>query len=86
MTQMGLDIETIEHLDFEFDPPCEMSDDDRTATWKLTISCCGHTILACEKCKNTVMEWAKGGKFLEHNALYGGCGSKQVTIIVCEKL
>lgn len=86
MTATIVDFEIIEHLDFEFDPPCEMEADcGKTATWKMTISCCGHTILCCEPCKNKIVEWAEHGR-LEHNPVFGGCGSKDVTILVCEKL
>lgn len=46
MTQMGLDIETIEHLDFA--PPCDDKECDRAAEWTLRVSCCGHLWLMCE--------------------------------------
>lgn len=56
MTQMGLDIEAIEHLDFEFAPPCENTEGcDKAATWKLTTACCGGVFLFCDDCKNLEM-------------------------------
>lgn len=51
-TMMGLDIETIEHLDFEFSPACERQDKtcDNTAEWFWIIGCCGRMLLLCDEC------------------------------------
>jgi len=86
MTTTITEFEIIEHLDFDFDPPCEMNEKcGKVATWKMTVSCCGKTILCCEPCKDMVMEWSKFGT-MTHQTEMGGCGSVDVTIMICEKL
>lgn len=62
MTLMGTDIESIEILDFEFEPPCEYgtlnngigvepdrsyTDCDRPAAWSL-LTACGLNLLFCQ--------------------------------------
>lgn len=47
--------ESLEHLDFEFEPPCERGMDERysncddVATWKVTFMCCGTIMVFCEE-------------------------------------
>lgn len=56
MTQMGLDIEAIEHLDFDSDLPCDYNRNHSTnppcskaAEWKIMVSCCGGMVLLCDE-------------------------------------
>jgi hypothetical protein len=43
------DFETIEALDYDFEPPCEsIAGCDRIATWSVRFSCCGQVCLLCE--------------------------------------
>ena len=56
----NLDIETIEHLDFEFEPPCEAlqgmeppytpCEKSNPAEWIVVGACCGKTTLICDEC------------------------------------
>lgn len=59
MTMMGLDTETIEHLDFEFSESCENQKEpcDRTAEWFWILGCCGTMILLCEVCHKVLLEF-----------------------------
>lgn len=51
MTQMGLDIEAIEHLDFDHAPPCEAAVPcDHAAAWVVTYPCCVRQTLLCDGC------------------------------------
>lgn len=57
------DASIIEKLDFEYIPPCERGRNnpigrecELPATWKATVSCCGRTILFCDKHKQAVLE------------------------------
>jgi hypothetical protein len=45
-----MDEETLEHLDFEFTPPCEREPCDKKAEYKVVFACCGHVMLWCEFC------------------------------------
>jgi hypothetical protein len=52
-----LDADLLSLLDFEYAPPCEAADPDgtngcdKTAEWKLIVSCCGAVWLLCEEHK-----------------------------------
>ena len=61
-TTIGLDIESIEHLDFEFAPPCDSRAEggcDNVAEWKGVLACCGSTMLICQECLD------KNDRFME---------------------
>lgn len=81
-TMMGLDIEAIEHLDFSFAPPCEMTRGeenicDKCAEWKLVIACCGNTYLMCDQHKVEQLDYVtKHGGNLKHEPRLGGCGAE----------
>lgn len=50
------EIEAIEHLDFDFETPCEANGGcDNTAEWVFTMNCCGFTSLFCDPhAQNTI--------------------------------
>lgn len=57
MTQMGLDIEAIEHLDFEANLVCEsLFGCDRPVAWRFVLSCCGRVFLMCDPCKVAILQ------------------------------
>lgn len=61
------EIETIEHLDFDFDEPCENEAKkcSRVATWVATMACCGTVMLVCDDCKKWHLgEVLKAGDYL----------------------
>lgn len=73
MTMM--DIETIEHLDFEFTPPCEVRGcDPLEAEYKVVFACCGHTMLWCEEC------YVAAERYLSEGGLFACelCGTKNI--------
>lgn len=72
---------TIEHLDFEHEPPCELEkvaseECSHAAEWKVVIGCCAETFLFCEDHFLEIMEYFRVNKneFLQHNMDFGGCG------------
>jgi hypothetical protein len=52
------EIEAIDHLDFDFAPPCESVTTNgtpncpgpRTAEWRVIRACCGSLALYCDEC------------------------------------
>jgi hypothetical protein len=51
-----LEIEAIEHLDFDADLSCENERGcDRKAVWRISRTCCDKTYLTCEECKASVI-------------------------------
>lgn len=83
MTMMGLDVETIEHLDFEFAPPCEQTEYcDSAAEWKITPSCCGRLILFCTPCKDYLVQGLKRSPYVTDTK----CGTDKTTILLIEPL
>lgn len=58
----SLDIETIEHLDFDFEPPCEaegypwekekICNGSNVAEWRIKKVCCQTIHLYCDHCLN----------------------------------
>jgi hypothetical protein len=65
------DIEIIEHLDFDFAPPCEANppiqkdkpfcNHEAPAVWKVVSTCCGKVKLSCDEC----LQWR-----LDYHTLY----------------
>lgn len=54
MTEML--VENLEHLDFDFAPPCEtVYGCDKIAEWKVRLKCCNRLVLFC----NNHMEYKK---------------------------
>lgn len=89
---MGLDIESIEALDFEYAPPCDWNEGDcgKTAEWKMVVSCCGHMFLFCEQHKVTQLMLveqvlASGGQ-IDHTDAPHACGAMDIRIILVERL
>lgn len=64
------DIEQIEHLDFEFTPPCErlQGECDRPAAWKVMLGCCGRFFVMCDICLTQQQEF-----FSVHPDMMGTC-------------
>lgn len=82
-TAFGLDIETIEHLDFEFAPPCEQDTDcDNEAEWKIVPACCGRNILFCTTCKDDLVEGLERSPYVTDKV----CGKQKTTILYIEPL
>lgn len=43
--------DSIQDLDFEFEPPCEsILGCDKVAEWLVTFKCCGERVLLCNPC------------------------------------
>lgn len=54
--------ETIDHLDFEFTPPCEaFGCPPEQAVYKVIFNCCAHQMLVCEECYTRSINWLNGG-------------------------
>ena len=54
-----LDIEAIEHLDFDVEPTCDaiIWPCTRTAVWRMTRTCCDAVFLLCDLHKNAETEY-----------------------------
>lgn len=58
-TDTGVKNEVIEHLDFDFDVPCEMEEPvacTNVAEWRFEKSCCAAVRLYCSPCKDLIFE------------------------------
>ena len=57
-----LEIELLDHLDFDFIPPCEVKGcDPEPAKYRVVFSCCGHTMLWCEPCYDHSQRYLQSG-------------------------
>jgi hypothetical protein len=52
-----LDIEAIEHLDFDLEDVCEAEGCDDTPVWSLTLPCCFFTLKICDGCLTKHNRW-----------------------------
>lgn len=56
--EIGTDLELIEHLDFDYAPPCQSKNEhgevncptNAAATWRTVSVCCGKANLLCDTC------------------------------------
>lgn len=80
------EIEQIEHLDFDFEPPCErlQGECSRKADWRIMLGCCGRFFLMCDECLMGQREY-----FDSHPTSIGTClacgtpgfAAKQIVVV-----
>lgn len=93
MTITDNDTSTIEHLDFDYAPPCEWALEkvqcDCEAEWIIVLGCCGKSVLRCEEHFLKFMAMFNSQELsqyrLAHNPDYGGCGHI-LTIVSYDRL
>lgn len=84
MTQMGLDTDSIELLDFDYDVPCDIKigedkrDCDRPAEWVITLSCCGKQLMWCQFHFDDILDDIAKGMLFWCPTTIGGCGVKGI--------
>ena len=73
-----LDIEAIEHLDFDAkdEDACQAEGCEDTATWGLTLPCCFFTIHLCDKCMKKHERWMNIMCLFDLKVIHQTCGAE----------
>jgi hypothetical protein len=89
--ERGTDIESIEHLDFEHEEPCDFgrmygSGCPRASVWRITVSCCGGIILFCQEHMDLILDAIAAGRDLWCNLCETNHNPGSKAILSAEKL
>lgn len=89
--ERGIEIESVEHLDFEHEEPCDFGKlyeygCDNVATWRIVISCCGGVILFCQEHVDITLESIAAGYRIKCNFCETVHSPGSAAILSMEKL